>query len=101
MVSESPKPGLRCRIAAVLAVLVLITAPVEAGNKRSSAARSEFKRSQPCPSTGNRSGPCPGWTIDHVQPLACGGADSPYNMQWQTTEAAKAKDRWERDSCRR
>jgi len=24
-----------------------------------------------------------------------GGADSPANMQWQTVEEAKAKDRWE------
>jgi hypothetical protein len=34
--------------------------------------------------------------IDHVQPLASGGADSPSNMQWQTTAAAKEKDKWER-----
>jgi hypothetical protein len=33
--------------------------------------------------------------IDHVTPLACGGADVPSNMQWQTIEEAKAKDRWE------
>jgi hypothetical protein len=28
-------------------------------------------------------------------PLKRGGADDPSNMQWQTTGAAKAKDRWE------
>jgi hypothetical protein len=33
--------------------------------------------------------------IDHIKPLKRGGADAPYNMQWQTREAAKAKDRWE------
>jgi len=38
--------------------------------------------------------------IDHVKPIACGGADDPSNMQWQTTEAGKAKDRWERTGCR-
>ena len=27
--------------------------------------------------------------------LKRGGADAPHNMQWQTREAAKAKDRWE------
>jgi len=32
-----------------------------------------------------------------VIPLACGGADAPENMQWQTIEAAKAKHRWERN----
>jgi hypothetical protein len=33
--------------------------------------------------------------VDHVQALKHGGADSPSNMQWQTTAAAKAKDRTE------
>ena len=33
--------------------------------------------------------------IDHIVPLACGGADAPANMQWQTIREAKAKDRWE------
>jgi hypothetical protein len=27
--------------------------------------------------------------------LKRGGADAPSNMQWQTKEAAKAKDKWE------
>lgn len=62
---------------------------------RSSAARSEFKHSNPCPSTGASSGACPGYVIDHVQPLKRGGADSPANMQWQTKEDAKIKDRTE------
>jgi hypothetical protein len=34
--------------------------------------------------------------IDHVKPLATGGADAPSNMQWQTKADAKAKDKWER-----
>lgn len=62
---------------------------------RSSSARSAFKKSQPCPSTGRRSGKCPGYVIDHRTPLKRGGADSPSNMQWQTREAAKRKDRYE------
>ena len=33
--------------------------------------------------------------IDHIIPLKRGGADAPSNMQWQTKEAAKAKDKWE------
>ena len=32
-------------------------------------------------------------------PLACGGADSTENMQWQTEEEPKAKDKWERADC--
>jgi hypothetical protein len=38
--------------------------------------------------------------VDHITPLACGGADTPSNMQWQTIAAAKAKDRVERAGCR-
>jgi hypothetical protein len=37
--------------------------------------------------------------IDHITPLACGGADVPSNMQSQTVAAAKAKDRVERKGC--
>jgi hypothetical protein len=33
--------------------------------------------------------------VDHVTPLKRGGADAPSNMQWQTKEAAKAKDKSE------
>jgi hypothetical protein len=42
----------------------------------------------------------PGYVIDHVVPLACGGADAPANMQWQTIAAGKAKDRTERVGCK-
>jgi hypothetical protein len=36
---------------------------------------------------------------DHINPLECGGADAPFNMQWQTIADGKAKDRTERN-CR-
>jgi hypothetical protein len=68
--------------------------------KRSAAAKDAFKHSHPCPSTGKSSGACPGYVIDHVKALACSGADNPSNMQWQTTAAAKAKDKVERRDCR-
>jgi hypothetical protein len=64
--------------------------------KRSAAAKDAFKRQHPCPSTGRGTGACPGYGIDHVRPLAVGGADAPSNMQWQTKAAAKEKDKWER-----
>jgi hypothetical protein len=38
--------------------------------------------------------------IDHIVPLACGGVDSPSNMQWETIAAGKAKDRTERAGCK-
>jgi hypothetical protein len=63
--------------------------------KRSSNAKHEFQRSHPCPSNGRTSGGCPGYVVDHVTPLKRGGADAPNNMQWQTKEQAKAKDKVE------
>lgn len=33
--------------------------------------------------------------VDHIIPLKRGGSDAPSNMQWQTIEAAKAKDKIE------
>jgi len=66
---------------------------------RSEAQKNLFKSLRPCPSTGESGGPCPGYVVDHIKPLACGGADDPRNMQWQTTAAGKAKDQWERSGC--
>ena len=63
--------------------------------KRSKASRGAFTREHPCPSTGKTSGRCSGYIVDHVTPLECGGADSPSNMQWQTIEEARAKDKVE------
>jgi hypothetical protein len=62
---------------------------------RSRESKDTFRKQHPCPATGRSSGACPGYVIDHVVPLKRGGADSPSNMQWQTTAAAKAKDRYE------
>jgi len=62
---------------------------------RSGVAISSFKKQHPCPATGKSAGRCPGYVIDHVKPLECGGTDAPSNMQWQTSAAAKAKDRTE------
>jgi hypothetical protein len=63
--------------------------------RRSTAAKNAFKRCEPCPSTGLSQGPCPGYVIDHIIALKRGGADDPANMQWQTEEQAKAKDKIE------
>jgi hypothetical protein len=67
--------------------------------RRSTAAKNNFKREHPCPATGRSSGSCPGYVIDHINPLECGGADAPFNMQWQTIAEGKAKDKTERN-CR-
>lgn len=72
-----------------------------AGEHRSYAAKREFQREHPCPSTGRTSGACPGYVKDHIKPLACRGPDTAANLQWQTIQAARVKDKWERKSCAR
>ena len=62
---------------------------------RSPQALQQFKKSHPCPATGKTYGSCPGYVVDHVIPLKRGGPDMPSNMQWQTKEEAKQKDKWE------
>ena len=84
-------------------VLVLIftifTITAEAHQHRSYHAIKEFKLFHPCPANGSYKGHCEGYIIDHIKPLACGGLDSPKNMQWQSKSDAKQKDKWERKSC--
>ncbi len=62
--------------------------------KRSAAAKEAFEQQ-----TGYPHGR-PGYVVDHIKPLACGGSDSPDNMQWQTVAEAKAKDKTERIGCK-
>jgi hypothetical protein len=66
---------------------------------RSRQARADFMKQHPCPATGRTSGACKGYVVDHVKPLACGGADAPSNMHWETVQEGKAKDKWERAGC--
>jgi hypothetical protein len=76
--------------------------PLRRSVRQTLAARSRenhFKALHPCPANGKARGACPGYVIDHVTPLACGGADDPSNMQWQTTAEGRAKDKWERRGC--
>lgn len=87
-----------------LLTVLALSAPAssaQAKPHRSHAAKIEFQESHPCPATGRTTGKCRGYVIDHIRPLACGGADAPHNMQWQTKAEARAKDRHERRRCRR
>jgi|SRR5579859_453169 len=72
------------------------TCPRDANGRiqRSEAAKHAFEAK-----SGHPNG-WPGHVVDHIVPLACGGADDPSNMQWQTIEDAKAKDKVERRDCK-
>jgi hypothetical protein len=94
--------------AIIFAGLLLAASPVlsrerdpDAGLYRDARQRAEFQRNHPCPLNQRTRGPCPGFVVDHIYPLCAGGADRPDNMQWQTVDAARIKDRWERQLCRR
>ena len=67
-------------------------------NARGRTLRNRTARDRFMHSTGYPRGR-PGYVVDHVMPLCAGGADAPSNMQWQTVEAAKVKDRQERAMC--
>tara|TARA_R110000868_G_scaffold1091_1_gene8342 strand:+ start:810 stop:1085 length:276 start_codon:yes stop_codon:yes gene_type:complete len=82
-----------------IAACALSISPAWAKQQRSTQARHAFVKAHACPATGLHKLPCKGYVIDHVKALACGGADSPANMQWQTVAEAKAKDRWELKEC--
>lgn len=84
---------------AILAIGLFVVA-AECESRSKSEVR-HFKSQYPCPATGKSKGSCPGYVVDHKVPLCAGGADHPSNMQWQTTEAAKIKDRQERKQCSR
>jgi hypothetical protein len=72
-----------------------VTRDADGHIKRSAAAKGEFMRQ-----TGFPRGR-PGYVVDHIVPLACGGADAPSNLQWQTITEARAKDKTERIGCGR
>lgn len=68
---------------------------------RSSKAISEFRSWHPCPSTGSKTGACPGWAINHTIPIACGGCDAAFNMDWMPNDEKSCagkhcRDRYER-----
>lgn len=62
--------------------------------KRSRTQKERFIAAYPMPNDGQV------WYVDHVVPLAAGGCDLPFNMQWLPanlkTCARICKDRWER-----
>lgn len=84
-----------------LVLMFAFSCGANAREPRSASAKREFTRDNPCPATGKNAKRCEGYVVDHVVPLCAGGVDQPTNMQWQTIVDAKAKDRIERQQCRR
>ena len=87
------------KIAMVLLFVSMLTPGAEAEYARSKKVLRAFVNQHACPSTGLHRLPCPGYVMDHIKALACGGEDAVSNLQWQTREEAKAKDRWELKDC--
>lgn len=81
-----------------LVALALSSGSAEA---RDPAQVRHFRKAHPCPATGEVRGACPGWVVDHIHPLCAGGPDHPSNMQWQSVQEAKVKDKQERKLCSR
>ncbi|MCL2829395.1 MAG: HNH endonuclease [Betaproteobacteria bacterium] len=83
-----------------LVLFFAVSLPADAVQKRSAAAKAEFRRQHPCPATGQKKGKCPGFEIDHIVPLCAGGADRPQNMQWLSKAAHKEKGKKDMQQCR-
>lgn len=66
---------------------------------RSYISRNNFIKSNPCPGTNIVQKKCSGYIVDHIVPLCAGGKDHASNMQWQTVEEAKSKDKLEWRQC--
>lgn len=68
---------------------------------RSQQVIAAFKKHWACPANGAHSGPCQGWAIDHVIPLACGGADAVWNLQWLPDQIKLQKGEFSKDHFER
>ena len=84
----------------LLIINLLFILQAQAKQPRSYHAIKQFKIENPCPASGRYKGRCEGNVIDHVVPLACVGLDSLKNMQCQTLQAARSKDKLELSICR-
>lgn len=81
--------------------LLLLVPTLAFAVPRDPAQTHAFRHVNPCPATGKLTGQCAGWVVDHIIPLCIGGVDEPRNMQWQQVPEALAKDRLEKEVCRK
>ena len=69
---------------------------------RSPATVAAYRKLHPCPGGVDKGSTqrCHGYVVDHRWPLCAGGRDETDNMQWQTTEDGRQKDKLEWYLCR-
>lgn len=79
----------------------VVVRDAEGNTLRSSKVIAAFRKQWACPETKKFTGACPGWAIDHVIPLACGGRDAVWNMQWLPTQAKSAQGAFSKDHFER
>jgi hypothetical protein len=94
IVVKNPKPVVKDTKPVVTSTTTSVSASGVARDangkiKRSESAKREFMRMRGYPDGR------PGYVVDHIIPLKRGGCDCASNMQWQTIQEAKAKDKWE------
>lgn len=79
-------------IAFPIALIFTITLDEGVDKKpRNQKQRTLFISQNPCPVTGLIQKKCEGYHVDHVVPLACGGKDLVFNMQWLTAHENLSK----------
>ena len=69
--------------------------------KRSGKVLTAFRKLYACPVTGAHIGACNDWAIDHVIPLACGGVDAVYNLQWLPDQIKSERGEFSKDHFER
>lgn len=83
----------------LFAVLLALSWPANAAQKRDPAVRAAFMKTHPCPATGRTKGRCDGWQVDHRLPLCFYGKDAVPNLQWLTIEQHREKTRLDVKVC--
>lgn len=85
----------------ITAIILALSLPAEAAQKRSQAVARAFQLENPCPSTGKTKGRCPGYERDHRWPICFhDGPDAVWNLQWLTIQEHREKTRLDIKVCK-
>ena len=83
----------------IVGLLLALPFCVSAKSHGQQSQKAAFRQANPCPANGGTTGECPGFVIAYIRPRACGGADTPDNMEWRTRDMVKQSDNAERKKC--